>query len=109
MLINLPRTVMLLPDFEYSGEKTEQMKELENWLSDLCRSLEEYFKKANYDISMGTSAFTTQTREPVLSDLVNGQMCMWNGHIYVRMNDAMYRCKLELVRSKELVCRVTVT
>ena len=99
MLINLPDDVLLLPDFRYKGEVSEQQKELEEWLSRLSRSLEGYFKKAYYDISLGTVRRRIVSSEPALTDLGEGEIVLMDDEvstrrIYTRMNGALWYTNL---------------
>ena len=107
MKINLPTTVLLVPDFRY-GEG-DGKKELEKWLGQLCRSLEDYFKKAYWDISMGTSTFKVFSAEPTLNDLSEGQIGLSEGFLFTVQDGVMYRVKMTAINHKDLLCRVTVS
>jgi len=109
MKIHLPRDILLVPDLDLHGEKTEQIRELEDWASQLCRSLEEYFRKAYYDVRMGTSTFKVFTSEPTTSDLAEGQLGLYGGYVYAMMNSTLYRTAMETPNSKNLICRITVS
>jgi len=94
MTINLPRDVMLVPDLDLIGEKTEQIRDLEHWLSQLCRSIEEYFKKAYYDISMGTVRHRVVSSVPAVGDLGEGEIVLYDNQvdtrrIYTKMNGVL--------------------
>lgn len=94
MLINLPSDILLLPDLDLSGEKTEQIHELEDWLAQLCRSIEEYFKKVYYDISMGTIRHRIVSIVPVVGDLGEGEIVLYDNQvdtrrIYTKMNGTL--------------------
>lgn len=107
--INLPNDVLLPLDFKFSGEVEEDNKQLEKWLEELCRSIEEYFKKAYYDVSNGTSTFTVYTTEPTSSDLSEGQLAIYSNYLYTLKNNSLYRIEMTQVNGKNLSCEVTVT
>ena len=72
---------MFLPDFHYTGEldeKTVQFRdELEDWLIQLQRSLEEYYKKIYYDLALGTSKLTFSSDTATTASLDVGQMQLY--------------------------------
>ena len=73
MIINLPTDVMLLPDFRATIRET-QWVELESWLEQLMRSVEEYFGKARLDFELGTSTHRVLTAVPTTADIDEGQI-----------------------------------
>lgn len=82
MQIKTPKDVMFVPDFHYSGEmESEELKqfagELEDWLIQLQRSLEEYFKKVYYDLAAGTSKLTYSADTATTATLDVGQMQLY--------------------------------
>jgi len=110
MKVNLPRDVLFLKDFRYSKQRDVQDAELERWLVQLVRMLEEYFRKAYLDISQGTSTFKVFTSEPTITDLQKGQIGIYSGFIYLKVGDTeMYRSSITGIGYKSLVCRLTVT
>ena len=72
---------MFVPDFHTSielDEKTKQFAtELEDWLVQLQRLLEEYFKKVYYDLAMGTTKLTYSSNTATTSTLDVGQMQLY--------------------------------
>ena len=58
MQINTARDPLFVPDFKYTGPDPIDMKqyseEMEVWLGQLVRALEDHLKKVYYDLSMGT-------------------------------------------------------
>jgi len=69
--IHLPNNIMLLPDFRFSIDVTDQKelsKELEDWLSQLCRSLEDTFKQAYKDIKNITDVLQISTDGDVYTE-----------------------------------------
>ena len=69
--IHLPNNIMLLPDFRFSSDVTDQKelgKELEDWLSQLCRSLEDTFKQAYKDIKNITDVLQISTDGDVYTE-----------------------------------------
>ena len=99
MQVNLPKDAMMPVDFKFGGEVSEQQKELEEWLSRLSRSLEGYFKKAYYDISLGTVRRRIVSSEPALTDLGEGEIVLMDDEvstrrIYTRMNGALWYTNL---------------
>lgn len=95
MYIQLPSDPMFQPDFHYDGELPDEVKEyveaLEDWLSDLLRSLEDYFKKAYTDLSMGTTTRRVVSAVPGVSDLTEGEIVLYDNEVdtrrlYTRMN-----------------------
>ena len=110
MLIHLPSDVLLLPDFHYGSDESKHKQELEDWLMDLCRSLEEYFKKMYYDLIMGTSTFIQTATEPDADDLQDGQLKVWDERVYAKIDGVLYRStQMTPVSGSNLRCRVTVT
>lgn len=47
MILNLPKDIMLPPDWKFKGEVTV---ELETFLAQLSRSIEEYFRETYFDV-----------------------------------------------------------
>lgn len=91
MRIHLPNKIMLVPDLILPEEAGAQRDELQKWLSELCRSIEEYFRKAYFDISMGTSRFRITTSVPTTSTLEEGEIILYDNQvdtrrIYTKMN-----------------------
>jgi hypothetical protein len=91
MNIHLPSDVMLLPDLRVSGEKSEQIEEIENWLVQLCRSLEEYFRRAYFDLSLGTVRRRVVSSVPNVDDLGEGEIVLYDNtvdtrRLYTKMN-----------------------
>ncbi len=73
---------MFVPDFHSSvdlseGELKKFAEELEDWLVQLQRALEEYFKKAYYDFAFGTSKLTFSSNTATTSSLDVGQMQLY--------------------------------
>ena len=81
MQINTPKDVMFVPDFHTTVELDEKTKqfatELEDWLVQLQRSLEEYFKKIHYDLALGTTKLTFSSDTATASSLDVGQMQLY--------------------------------
>ncbi len=82
MQINTPKDVMFVPDFHSSvdltGDELKQFaSELEDWLIQLQRSLEEYFKKIYYDLASGTTKLTYSSDTATTSTLDVGQMQLY--------------------------------
>ena len=89
MQMNTPKDPMFVPDFHYSGETTEEVKkvlsELEDWLIQLQRSLEEYYKKVYYDLSLGASRHRLYTTVPTTTDLNDGEIALYTSGSNFRM------------------------
>ena len=72
---------MFVPDFHTSVELDEKTKqfatELEDWLVQLQRSLEEYFKKIYYDFAFGTNKLTFSSDTATTASLDVGQMQLY--------------------------------
>jgi len=82
---------MLVPDLILPETPEEQRDELQRWLAELCHSIEEYFRKAYLDVSMGTSRFRITASVPTTGDLEEGEILLYDNQIdtrriYTKMN-----------------------
>ena len=96
MKIQLPKDPLLVQDFKYnmSSETTDDMLDLEMWLSSLCRALEDLFRKAHRDFNFGTSRFRIVSSIPGTSDLEEGEIILYDDkattrRLYVKMNSSI--------------------
>jgi len=94
MTIHLPKDVMLYPDFRYTDkDQKERDRELEDWLANLCRSIEEYFKKARMDIEVGASTHLILSSIPSVTDVDEGEIVFYdNGATrrgYTKLNGSL--------------------
>lgn len=108
MDIHLPNDVILVPTFRFSDKESEWKKDLEKWLNDLVRAIEDYFKKTYYDFSMGRSQFTVFTTEPTTGDLSEGQIGLYGNHVYTVVESTLRRVSMEEVQNANVVCRLNV-
>jgi hypothetical protein len=68
---------MLVPDFHVdfnAEEPQDNWDQLEAWLSQIIRALEENFGKARMDIEFGHTTHRIYTATPAVTDVENGEV-----------------------------------
>ena len=89
MSIQLPTTIPTKPDF--AGESWE---ELQVWMSDYCRVMEDMFKRLRNDLELGTAQHRVLSSAPSTSAIEEGEIVMVDDEssvrrIYTKLNGSL--------------------
>ena len=107
MNINTPRDPLLGSDFR--SESGDFQSDLTVWLGSFKVAVEDVLKRVYKDVVGGRSKYKVFTSEPSVTDLQDGQIGFYGEYMYTKYENTLRRTKMDEVKSRNLVCRVTVT